>query len=72
MSVKQLLADRHRHLLKHGGDFTFSMTYSPESVHEIEQMGDLFTSRYHYTVANIPGVPGSKMICISLKDMNRR
>lgn len=72
VSVKYLLAERHRHLLKNGGDFTFSMTYSPEAVHEIEQMGDQFTGRYQYTVANIPGLPGNKIICITLKDMNRR
>lgn len=72
VSVKQLLVERHRHLLKNGGDFTFSMTYSPEAVHEIEGMGDQFTVRYQYTVANIPGLPGNRIICISLKDMNRR
>lgn len=72
MSVKHLLSERHRHLLKEGGDFTFSMTFSPEAIHEIEQMDEQFTSRYQYTVANIPGLPGSKIICINLKDMNRR
>lgn len=72
MSVKHLLSERHRHLLKEGGDFTFSMTFSPEAIREIEQMGEQFTSRYQYTVANIPGFPGNKIICINLKDMNRR
>jgi thiamine monophosphate kinase len=70
VSVKQLLADRHRHLLKHGGDFTFSMTYSPEAIEEIEQMGESFTKRYQYTIANIPKFVG-RIICISLKDMNK-
>lgn len=71
VSVKHLLTERHRHLLKNGGDFTFSITYSPEAVREIEQMGDQFTSQYQYTVANIPKFVG-RIICISLKDMNRR
>lgn len=71
MSVKQLLAERQVHLLKYGGNFAFSITYSPEAIAEIEQMGAQFTSRYQHTVASIPNSPGNKIICISLKDMNR-
>jgi hypothetical protein len=72
MKIREQLAARPRHLLKHGGSFTFSVTYSPEALEEIKEMGEEFSSRFLYTVADIPGIAGSRLICISLKNQNRR
>lgn len=72
MKIRELLAARQRHLLKHGGSFTFSFTYSPEALEEIKEMGEEFSSRFLYTVADIPGFVGNRIICISLKNQNRR
>lgn len=71
-SIKSLLATRHAIYIDKGGVFSFSVTHSLDSIREIEQMGDDFTSKYQYTVADIPGMKGHRIICISLKDQNRR
>jgi hypothetical protein len=70
MNVRDLLQAREKNRINHGGEFTFSITYSLDAIKEIENMGEAFTSRYQYTVAPIPKV--GKTICISLKDLNRR
>jgi hypothetical protein len=72
MKVCDLIRLRHINQIKNGGEFTFSITYSPESLKEIEEMKSDFTSKYQYTVADIPGMQGHRIICISLRDQNRR
>jgi len=71
MSVKSLIQTVEANTIKRGGSFTFSMSYSPEAIEEIKEMGELFTRRYQYTVAPIPGTE-QKTIIISLKNLNRR
>lgn len=71
-SLRALLATRHANYINQGGVFSFSVTHSLDYIKEIEDMGEKFTNMYQYTVADIPGKLGCRIICISLKDQNRR
>jgi hypothetical protein len=70
--IKELLHLRHANVINSGGEFTFSITYSIDCLREIQEMGEEFTSKYQFTVANIPGMPGNRLICISLKPQSKR
>lgn len=71
MQLKALLFQREAVCIKKGGPFTFSIPYSENTINEIKEMGEEFTRRYQYTVAPVHGTD-SKIICIGLKDLNRR
>lgn len=71
-NVKDLIRLKHANVIHSGGDFTFSITHSLDAIKEIEDMGEEFTTKYQYAVADIPGMPGHRIICISLKNQNRR
>lgn len=66
MSVKNLILAKHEKVILEGGSFPFSVPYSLDTIKEIEDMGDGFTSRYLYSVAPIPGT-GRFTICFMLK-----
>lgn len=66
-SVRELIRLRHDTVRGKGIDFTFSLTFTPEAMHEIINMGEEFERLYNYTVGFIPGSK-TKLICISLKE----
>jgi hypothetical protein len=66
-TIRDLLHHRHSNVINHGGEFAFTIPYTPELVKQIEEMGEDFKSKYQFTVASIPGMPGNKIICINLK-----
>lgn len=65
--LKEVLEKRHKTLKQQLENFAFSLTYSPDLVHEISMMGTEFTDKYQYTVATIPGSK-KMLICINLKE----
>lgn len=66
-TVRELIRARHEAVRGQRIDFTFSLTFTPEAMHEIVNMGEEFNRMYHYTVGFIPGSK-TKLICISLKE----
>jgi hypothetical protein len=66
-TVREMIRARHDAVRGNGVNFTFSLTFTPEAMHEIVAMGDEFNRMYNYTVGFIPGSK-TKLICISLKE----
>lgn len=66
-TVRELIRARHEAVRGQKIDFTFSLTFTPEAMYEIQNMGDEFTGLYNYTVGSIPGSK-TRLICISLKE----
>ena len=62
----ELLRKRHIQTVHTGASFSFSITWSPERMNEIKELGESFSRLYDYTISVLPGST-VQLIGINLK-----
>lgn len=70
-TIRELISIKQRNCANYGGSFTFSVTWTPEVMKEIEEMGEGFLRYYDYSINTIPGMK-TCMVSITTKQLDKK